>query len=65
VVDYLLLHLKEEALPAQFDPRGRNFDVVVPTVGRTGGRAGGRAGGRKGPFGDKAGWKGPSLLVTR
>ncbi|EWM20317.1 atp-dependent rna [Nannochloropsis gaditana] len=32
VVDYLLLHLKEEALPAQFDPRGRNFDVVLPTI---------------------------------
>ena len=32
-MDYLLLHLKEKDLPAQYDPRGRNFDVVLPTVG--------------------------------
>lgn len=29
VVDWLLLHLKEEDLPAAFDPRGRHLDVVV------------------------------------
>ena len=29
VVDWLLLHLREEDLPAAFDPRGRNLDVVV------------------------------------
>ena len=29
-LDYLLLHLPEEQLPKRFDPRGRNFDVVLP-----------------------------------
>lgn len=29
-LDFLLLHLPEESLPARFDPRGRNFDVVLP-----------------------------------
>ena len=35
-LDYLLLHLPEEQLPPRFDPRGRNFDVVLPSTSESG-----------------------------
>lgn len=38
-LDYLLLHLPEEQLPKRFDPRGRNFDVVLPGSSSGGGES--------------------------
>jgi len=54
-MDYLTLHLREEEeLPSQYDPRGRNFNVVLPTVSEEGRREGGREkereGGRKSTY---------------